>query len=49
MFGGADNENGPKRDLYKLDLNTLEFKVIKLEVPETVKFPYLEMHTAHVY
>lgn len=49
LFGGADNENGPKRDLYRLNLSTLEFNVIKLEVPEGVKFPYLEMHTAHLY
>jgi hypothetical protein len=49
LFGGADNDNGSKRDLYKLDLETLDFNVIKLEVPADVKFPYLEMHTAHVY
>ena len=48
LFGGADNENGPKRDLYRLDLETLEFNVIKLEVPDTIKLPYLEMHTAHL-
>ena len=48
MFGGA-NEEGPRRDLMKLDLETLRFSHIKLVETEKVKLPSLEMHTAHVY
>ena len=48
MFGGA-NEEGPRRDLMKLDLETLRFSNIKIVETEKVKLPSLEMHTAHVY
>jgi Galactose oxidase, central domain len=49
LFGGADNESGPKRDLYKFDLATREFRVINTVDTEGVKLPYIEMHTSHVY
>jgi N-acetylneuraminic acid mutarotase len=48
MFGGA-NQEGPRRDLMKLDLDTLRFSNIKVQETEKVKLPSLEMHTAHVY
>lgn len=48
MFGGA-NEEGPRRDLYKLDLDTLRFSNIKIQDDPKVKVPSLEMHTSHLY
>jgi hypothetical protein len=48
MFGGA-NQEGPRRDLMKLDLDTLRFSNIKVQETDKVKLPSLEMHTAHVY
>lgn len=48
LFAGA-NEEGPRRDLFKLDLETLEFSNIALKVPKSVKMANLEMHSAHVY
>jgi hypothetical protein len=48
MFGGA-NQEGPRRDLLKLDLDTLRFSNIKVQEADKVKLPSLEMHTAHVY
>ena len=46
IFGGA-NEDGPLKDLYKLNLETLEFSQIPLN-EEEVKMPFVEMHTAHL-
>jgi Galactose oxidase, central domain len=48
LFGGA-NEEGPRRDLYKLDLDTLRFSNIKIQDDAKVKVPSLEMHTSHLY
>ncbi len=36
VFGGA-SEDGPKKDLYKLDLNTLEFSYVKINEPSDKK------------
>jgi len=48
MFGGA-NEEGPRRDLFKLDLDTMRFSNIKIQDESKIKVPYLEMHTSHMY
>lgn len=48
LFGGA-NEHGPRKDLYKLDLKSLEFSNVKLSESAKALLPSLEMHTAHVY
>eukprot|EP00347_Sterkiella_histriomuscorum_P011836 403370917 len=47
VFGGA-NQDGPLRDLYKLDLETLVFKQIKLN-DQDQPLPFIEMHTAELY
>lgn len=47
VFGGA-NQEGPRCDIFKLDLETLRFSNIKIK-DETKKFPSLEMHTSHLY
>lgn len=38
LFGGA-NQDGPLKDLYKLDLSTLTFKAIKLQESSTLPLP----------
>lgn len=48
LFGGA-NEEGPRNDLFKLDLEKLEFSNIKVQGNPKVKLPMVEMHTAHLY
>lgn len=47
LFGGA-NQDGPLKDLYKLNLETLTFKFIKINESET-PLPAIEMHTAELY
>ena len=47
LFGGA-NSDGPLKDLYSLDLETLEFSRIALDESE-MNLPMIEMHTAHMY
>ena len=47
LFGGA-NKDGPRKDLYEFDLETLAFKSIKLDETE-MNLPMIEMHTAHIY
>jgi len=48
LFGGA-NEEGPRRDLLRLDLDTMRFSNVKIQDSPKVKLPALEMHTAHLY
>ena len=47
LFGGA-NSDGPLKDLYSLDLESLEFTRIQLDESE-MNLPMIEMHTAHIY
>lgn len=47
IFGGANND-GPRKDLFMLDLNTYKFKSVSLDEKEA-PLPMLEMHTAHIY
>ena len=47
IFGGA-NSDGPRKDLFELDLKTLKYKSIQLDDKEC-PLPMLEMHTAHIY
>ena len=46
LFGGA-NQDGPLKDLYELDLQTLAFKKIALDESE-MSLPMVEMHSAHI-
>jgi len=46
LFGGA-NQDGPLKDLYELDLNTLVFTKMALDESE-MSLPMLEMHSAHI-
>ena len=46
IFGGA-NSDGPLKELYKLELKSLQFKLLKYDDSET-KLPMLEMHTAEL-
>jgi hypothetical protein len=48
LFGGA-NQEGPRRDLLRLDLETLRFSNIKVQETDKLKLPSLEMHSALVY
>lgn len=45
IFGGA-NPDGPLNDLYKLNLENLEFTQVKLSGKT---MPMVEMHTSHFY
>ena len=45
VFGGA-NEDGPRNDMFRVDLHSLDFANVKVQ---TKKLPQLEMHTAHLY
>lgn len=47
LFGGA-NTDGPLKDLYELNLETLDFTRVALDESET-SLPMIEMHTAHIY
>lgn len=47
LFGGA-NSDGPLKDLYQLELETLLFKKIKID-DDSSKLPSLEMHFAELY
>lgn len=47
VFGGANND-GPRKDLFTLDLKTYKFKSVDLDEKEC-PLPMLEMHTAHLY
>ena len=47
LFGGA-NSDGPLKDLYSLDLQSLLFTKLQLDESE-MNLPMMEMHTAHVY
>ena len=47
IFGGA-NSDGPRKDLFELDLTTYKYKSIKLNESEC-QLPMIEMHTAHIY
>ena len=44
VYGGA-NEEGPLNDCLELDLQTLEFKRLKIDENS----PFFEMHTSHLY
>jgi len=46
LFGGA-NQDGPLKDLFELDLQTLVFRRIALEESE-MSMPMVEMHSAHM-
>jgi hypothetical protein len=46
VYGGA-NQEGPLNDTFELDLETKEFKNVK--VADTNKAPYFEMGTCHIY
>ncbi len=46
LFGGA-NQDGPLKDLYELNLNTLVFTKIVLDESD-MSLPMLEMHSAHM-
>lgn len=47
LFGGA-NTDGPLKDLYELDMETLVFKKMLLDESE-MNMPMVEMHSAHMY
>lgn len=47
IFGGA-NSDGPLKDLYELNMETLEFTKMALDETE-MNLPMIEMHTAHLY
>ena len=46
LFGGA-NQDGPLKDLYELDLDSLAFTKIALDETE-MNLPMMEMHSAHI-
>ena len=47
VFGGANND-GPRNDLFELDLATYKWRMIQLDTKEC-PLPQLEMHTMHVF
>jgi hypothetical protein len=47
IFGGA-NSDGPRKDLFELDLTSYKYRSVQLDESEC-KLPMIEMHTAHIY
>ena len=47
LYGGG-SEDGPRGDVLRLNLDTLEFTNVKVSEQGSVKLPAVEMHRAHV-
>ena len=47
LFGGA-NSDGPRKDLFSIDLKTLKWENILIDEKDC-PLPMIEMHTAHLY